>query len=683
MIAFLALGLARAAHAVDLSQSFHFDGQLVNDSTGVPLASPVSAVFKILDPSGNCLLYEESHAALALDSQGGFSVKIGPGGSGVRNTSADGGLLWKIIFQNLSQLRSPGAPSCSPGYTPAAGDGRKLRVVINGSALSPDYAMASTPMATVAESLQGKVPTDFLPSSGNIALNGNFKLNAQSEMRFSDASTYYVGLRAPASLGSNQIWTLPNADGTAGQCLQTDGVGNLSWATVSGGGGTMSSLNGIATATQSFAVGSSGISPAWSSGGSTHTLQIPMASAAAVTAGLISKADYDNFNSKMSNAGGVLTGNLTTTGSFQSASGSAANVGFQSGAANTGMFSPAANSLGFSAGGVESVRIDASGNVGVGTTSPVARLEVAGQVKISGGSPGSGKVLTSDATGLANWQTPAAPLSGSTAVGTYTTLGANANGTGTAHTAVGYQAGYNYTGGNSVIVGYQAAGAGGSGAGNTLVGASVNYLTAVSGNFNTVVGNSANVSASVSNAIAIGKGAQVNGSGGVAIGVGAVAPANSIVIGTNNGGFQERMRIDPAGNVGIGTSTPTAVLDVAGPVSLGSGGPEVRVGGPSVAPISMVDSQTVNNTGGFGLSGSVGTGASAQGSASMSGNMTAVSPGDNVICSPFAGSGAVSGFITWSCYVSSPGNISIQVSCGSGGGSCTLPTDWRVTVIRW
>ena len=44
-----------------------------------------------------------------------------------------------------------------------------------------------------------------------------------------------------------------------------------------------------------------------------------------------------------------------------------------------------------------------TGNVGIGTLTPAAKLEVAGQVKITGGSPGSGKVLTSDGTGLASW----------------------------------------------------------------------------------------------------------------------------------------------------------------------------------------------------------------------------------------------------------------------------------------
>jgi hypothetical protein len=48
-----------------------------------------------------------------------------------------------------------------------------------------------------------------------------------------------------------------------------------------------------------------------------------------------------------------------------------------------------------------------NGSVGIGTTAPGAKLEVAGQVKITGGTPGSGKVLTSDANGLATWQAAA------------------------------------------------------------------------------------------------------------------------------------------------------------------------------------------------------------------------------------------------------------------------------------
>jgi hypothetical protein len=45
-----------------------------------------------------------------------------------------------------------------------------------------------------------------------------------------------------------------------------------------------------------------------------------------------------------------------------------------------------------------------SGNTGIGTANPTAKLEVNGQIKITGGSPGSGKMLISDANGLASWQ---------------------------------------------------------------------------------------------------------------------------------------------------------------------------------------------------------------------------------------------------------------------------------------
>jgi len=45
-----------------------------------------------------------------------------------------------------------------------------------------------------------------------------------------------------------------------------------------------------------------------------------------------------------------------------------------------------------------------NGNVGIGSSNPSTKLEVSGQVKITGGNPGTGKVLTSDASGLASWQ---------------------------------------------------------------------------------------------------------------------------------------------------------------------------------------------------------------------------------------------------------------------------------------
>lgn len=66
-----------------------------------------------------------------------------------------------------------------------------------------------------------------------------------------------------------------------------------------GGGGGITSLNGLTDATQLFATpGTSGTAPAWVSSVDTHTLNIPLASASSVTAGLISRTNFDTFNNK-------------------------------------------------------------------------------------------------------------------------------------------------------------------------------------------------------------------------------------------------------------------------------------------------------------------------------------------------------------------------------------------------
>ncbi|GEM_PF-4249185 len=115
-----------------------------------------------------------------------------------------------------------------------------------------------------------------------------------------------------------------------------------------------------------------------------------------------------------------LSGTITAGGVVKLADGTAAAPGLTfTNDTDSGMYRIGANSIGLITGGsaTSGITINSSGNLGIGTISPGAALEVNGQVKITGGTPGSNKVLTSDGDGLATWTTVAG-IGGITGSGT-------------------------------------------------------------------------------------------------------------------------------------------------------------------------------------------------------------------------------------------------------------------------
>jgi len=80
-------------------------------------------------------------------------------------------------------------------------------------------------------------------------------LLARGQLKFYDSdSSNYIALRAASTVATDYVFTLPNADGTSGQVLQTDGAGNLSFAAAGAGGGA----SGFQDSTISTAPGASG-----------------------------------------------------------------------------------------------------------------------------------------------------------------------------------------------------------------------------------------------------------------------------------------------------------------------------------------------------------------------------------------------------------------------------------------
>jgi hypothetical protein len=88
--------------------------------------------------------------------------------------------------------------------------------------------------------------------------------------------------------------------------------------------------------------------------------------------------------------GTVIGGSTAAAGSFTTL-GASSTATFAAGAegtpaitttgdTNTGIFFPAADTIAFAEGGAEAMRIDSSGNVGIGTSSPSVKFEVNGRV---------------------------------------------------------------------------------------------------------------------------------------------------------------------------------------------------------------------------------------------------------------------------------------------------------------
>jgi hypothetical protein len=208
----------------------------------------------------------------------------------------------------------------------------------------------------------------------------------------------------------------------------------------------------------------------------------------------------------------------------------------------------------FDTAGAERMRIDSSGNVGIGTSSPANKLSIVG---------GNGNQLSLDNTGQQFTQIDF-NNNGSTQSRIWN------NGSGnllTLQTTSGRGISFET---NGTAERMRITSAGNVGIGTTSPATLLHLNTSDAAN---------DVLRITNGTLELNMGVN-NGSGGSYL---FEASNNALRFGTNN---VERMRIDSAGNVGIGTSSPAAKLDVAGTVSFNGGGVQF--------PIQFVNSFTPN-----------------------------------------------------------------------------------------
>ncbi len=188
----------------------------------------------------------------------------------------------------------------------------------------------------------GNVGIGVVTPSTKLDINGNAQLRAQGELRFADSdSTNYVAFKSGAIVGSNVTWTLPVADSSG--CFQSNGTGTVSIASCAGSLSAISAASGDATLNN----GANNIVWNWQlSGAETGML----------------------FGENTASTGGSNNQYIVQAATL---SGSTAMPLFVNNIGNGISFR-----VDDASGDTTPFVVDAAGNVGVGTSSPGARLQV-------------------------------------------------------------------------------------------------------------------------------------------------------------------------------------------------------------------------------------------------------------------------------------------------------------------
>ncbi|MBI4464209.1 MAG: hypothetical protein HY647_05845, partial [Acidobacteria bacterium] len=195
-------------------------------------------------------------------------------------TTVDGGALTYIIAAtglNAGKVEVSLAPNA--GSSPAGTSYQARYILANGADYTETWVVPASGPVTIADIRASTVPSPtitFNPTT-QLFLGGG----AQGDLIVGSATAGYFARLAR---------------GTNGQCL-TVTAATVAWGSCATGSG-ITSLNGLLDPTQTFATGTAGTDFGISSSGTTHTFNLPTASAS--NRGLLLAADWSAFNAKES-----------------------------------------------------------------------------------------------------------------------------------------------------------------------------------------------------------------------------------------------------------------------------------------------------------------------------------------------------------------------------------------------
>jgi len=214
------------AEAIDVMESTTPTGGFGNVGLGGPASTADTQPLTIIRSINDLSAVLSSNTGTGTSVLSGYSAQVanGPGGVGLTNV-----------------LQAPTNYSLIPDWQ-GFGIFRNFR----GSGLKMIARDVDASGNDSIDFLVGGQDDSFMISSVD---GSGMSIFDGLDLSFFDAdSSNFVSLKSPAVVGVDVVLTLPDTDGNAGEFLQTDGTGVLTWA-AAGGGGANTNLSNLASPT--------------------------------------------------------------------------------------------------------------------------------------------------------------------------------------------------------------------------------------------------------------------------------------------------------------------------------------------------------------------------------------------------------------------------------------------------
>ena len=169
------------------------------------------------------VIINNSGATATISSGGSTTVSIATGSKNYVVVNASATSVLSAVPDT-----TPGGTTNAVQYNNGGVFAGSTNFTFNGTTVAMQTATALNLTATSLTAVNATVTNAVFSSTANFL--------TRSELRFQDAAGgEYIGLRSSTTVATSFTLNLPTTSGTANQVIQTDGSGNLSFATVSGG----------------------------------------------------------------------------------------------------------------------------------------------------------------------------------------------------------------------------------------------------------------------------------------------------------------------------------------------------------------------------------------------------------------------------------------------------------------